>query len=46
MDVINKIVKGFMRKNVECHVEKQRTYLCMYSLLSQVLFVLISLHLL
>lgn len=46
MDVINKIVKGFMRKNVEVQVEKKRTYLCMYSLLRQVLFVLISLHLL
>lgn len=46
MDVINEIIKGFMKKNVECRVEKQRTYLCMYSLLSQVLFVLISLHLL
>lgn len=28
MDVINKIVKDFMRKNVECQVEKQRTYIC------------------
>lgn len=46
MDVINKIVKDFMRKNVECQVQKRRTYLCMYSLLSKVLFVLIYLHLL